>query len=95
MMSEVREQIKSPSLIQSYVRGMWFVSTIKRRCSAMVAHDMTYFETIVWEWDHKTKKSGKMVAVVDSGMDLEAAYKNHVGICHTYLNEPDVEASND
>lgn len=49
------------TIIQSYVLEKWFVSTIKRDCSSPYAQGLRYYETLVWEWDAKTKERGKIV----------------------------------
>ena len=71
----------NPTLIQSFVRGRFFVSTAYRQSSAMVNSPPWYFETIVWEWDPETKKTGNLLQCKDSGGTDKAALKDHVSIC--------------
>ena len=76
----------TPALIQSYLSGRWFVSTMYRQSSAMIEPPANwYFETIVWEWDSKTKQRGKMVSVDDSGSSQEQAMMSHINICGELL----------
>ena len=77
------------TLIQSYVMRKYFISTIYRECSAMVL-DLWYYETCVFEWDSTTKKTGKMIDIMDSGNSEHQAIDNHLAICKTYSlrNEP-------
>jgi len=68
-------QEKSYQLIASYVKRKYYISTIYRQAST--DEPMWYFETIVWEWDNKTKKRGEMLEIDDSGTDEEQAIENH------------------
>jgi hypothetical protein len=74
-------------LIQSYVRDKFFISTIYRQCSAPAAPDIWYYETIIWEWDAKTKERGKMLEQQDSGSFSGKAFLNHIDLCEKY-NKP-------
>jgi hypothetical protein len=60
----------------------FFISTIHRRSSAMLAPDTWYYETLVWEWNYETKQRG---AIVDQGyrdpMSREGALEEHAAIC--------------
>jgi len=69
------------SVIQSYVKRKFFVSTVYRESSAMVYPPPKYYETIIWEWDSTTRKSGKMLSIIDSGRTIKQALKSHFGIC--------------
>ena len=40
--------------------------------------DCWYFETMVWEWDDKTKTRGSIVEMDDSGIDEDMAMDNHL-----------------
>lgn len=78
---------KVHKLIQSYVINKFFISTAYRRCSAVSAFDIWYYETIVWEWDSKTKKVGKILEVEDSGESAFGALDNHCDLCTKYFEE--------
>ena len=62
----------SKTLAQTYVwhegHG-FFVSTINRRSSAALAHGAEYAETIVWEWDGKTRERNRIVGQGESSKD--------------------------
>lgn len=45
----------------------FFVSTIERDSSAMVAPPPRYYETLVWEWDRAAARRGAMVGQYGSG----------------------------
>lgn len=62
-------------LLCSYVKNKYFISTAYRKASTI--EPMWYFETIVWEWDSKTRKRGKMLDMEDSGSWEDVAFKNH------------------
>lgn len=70
------------TLIQSYVGG-YFVSTIYRRSSSMFGG--MYYETMVWDWDDKTKKRGNQVFIeTNSRTDPSyraAALVHHAEVC--------------
>lgn len=78
------EEKCSEGLIQSYIKDRYFVSTIHRRSSAMELRGSWYYETIVWEWDVKTRERGKMLDQHDSGVGESFAIGNHCGICKEY-----------
>lgn len=67
-------------LIQSYVADRYFVSTIERNSSAMLETEMSYFETIIWEWDSDTRNIGKMLNCLNSGIGMTQAIKSHAAI---------------
>jgi len=69
------------ALIQSYVMQKWFVSTIHRQSSVMTESPPWYYETIIWEWDAETRKTGAIVSTEDSGSWPEVAAKRHATIC--------------
>jgi len=69
------EERKSYQLIASYVKQKYFISTIYRQASTI--EPMWYFETIIWEWDNKTKERGKILEMEDSGTGEEQAIENH------------------
>ena len=60
------------SIVQSYVwhgdKG-FFVSTINRPSSAAAAYGRVYAETMVWEWDAKTRERGVIVGQDEAGED--------------------------
>jgi hypothetical protein len=72
-------------LICSYIKNKYFISTVYRRCSAVLASDIWYFETIVWEWDSKTRKRGEMLEMEDSGISEIRAIESHLEICKKYI----------
>lgn len=47
----------------------FFVSTINRTSSAAAAYGRVYAETMVWEWDAKTRDRGAMVGQDEGGKD--------------------------
>jgi len=72
----------APALIQSYVDGRWFVSTIYRMSSVMLNPPANwYYETIVWGWDSETKQRTEILDIHNSGSFSEKAMKSHIGIC--------------
>jgi len=75
MMSE--EDIRDETIIQSYVSNKYFVSTIERSydCYHGIRRGL---ETIVWEWDMKTKERGKQLYQTGSRPD-------HYDICRKLL----------
>lgn len=74
-------------LIQSYVKDKFFISTAYRRCSAVSAFELWYYETIVWEWNSKTRDVGKMLETEDSGESEFGALDNHYEICTKYFEK--------
>ena len=71
--------MKEYQLIASYLLGKYYVSTAFRECSADTPVPIWYFETIVWEWDKDTKKTGHILNMSES--DTEAkAIENHFTI---------------
>ena len=45
-----------------------------------------YYETMVWEWDKKTRERRPgILNQVDSGSDKEWALKSHFDICQSLL----------
>lgn len=59
----------------TYLKGKYFISTIYRQASTIV--EMWYFETIVWDWDDKTKERGSILELEDSGTYEDQAISNH------------------
>lgn len=57
--NEVVEQMAKHPRIHSYVADKYFVSTAWRESSALEGG--WYYETIVWEWDKATKKTGEIL----------------------------------
>ena len=76
---------KPYQLLCTYLKNKYFISTAYRRASTYDA--MWYFETIVWEWDDKTKVRGKMLETKDSGPFESYAIKSHMDIVQK-LNNP-------
>lgn len=68
-------------LIQSYIQDKYFVSTIYRQSSAVLAGEIWYYETLVWEWDSETKDRGVLLDSADSGHSMDAALESHASIC--------------
>lgn len=85
----------SKKLIQSYVKDRWFVSTIRRQSSAALAPDLWYYETMVWNWNAKTKKrESNFIAQYESGLTEPYALAHHARICASlpeklYDDEPE------
>ena len=67
---------KEHTLIQSYYREKYFISTAYRRASITIA-EVWYYETIIWEWDKETKERGEMLSMEDSGIMPRSALENH------------------
>jgi len=79
------EEDKSYQLIASYVKHKYFISTAFRRASTI--EEMWYFETIIWEWDFKVKKRGKMLDMENSGISEKQALDNHFKMIQKLINE--------
>ena len=83
-------------LIQSYVQDYYFVSTAYRRSSAALAPDQWYYETIVWNWNPKTRERGEIVDSRDSGMNRTTALACHAAICASLASDlPEPERTRD
>ncbi len=80
------------TLIQSYVNNRYFVSTIRRECSAVAAAGMMYYETMVWKWDAKTKKRGRIVRQYESHDSIRFALQMHAKTCARFA--PHVHEAN-
>ena len=60
----MRDPYANVSIAVTYIGhgDKWFsVSTIDRASSAALAYGRRYSETIVWEWDQKTRERGRML----------------------------------
>jgi hypothetical protein len=68
---------KQYQLMCTYLKGKYFISTIYRESSAMI-QDCWYFETMVWEWNDKTRERGSIIEMDDSGISEEQAMDNHL-----------------
>lgn len=71
----------SDQLIRSFVRHgekWFFVSTINRESSSMVAHGMVYAETMVWEYDNALGARGGLVFQDEGPRD---SIKKHIKCC--------------
>lgn len=69
-------------LIQSYVQDKYFVSTVHRQSSALLAQgDVWYYETLVWEWNSETKERGAWLESYNSGWSKSGALTSHARIC--------------
>ena len=77
------------TLIQSYVLEKFFVSTIYRQ-SSVNGHDLWYYETCLFEWDSKTRKTGSLIDTYESGITEYDAIDNHLVVCkvNSLRNEP-------
>ena len=77
-----------PTLIQSYVRDRYFVSTMYRRSSAMLAPNHYYYETLAWEWDYDTKERGEMIRDLpeDCPFTQARALAQHILVCDMLAN---------
>ena len=76
------KEIKDYQLIASYVKQKYFISTIYREASTI--EPMWYFETMVWEWNAKTKERGAILEQQDSGCDEEMALDNHCAMAKKF-----------
>ena len=77
---ERTEQMRKNPGIRSYVADKYFISTMWRESSAMEGG--WYYETIVWEWNNKTKDCGDML-FMSSGL------ASHFECCRKLLaNQP-------
>ncbi len=72
------------TLIQSYVARRWFVSTAYRQSSAAL-NPCWYYETIVWEWDQKTRKRGNLIFTDGGSSAPVIAMRYHAKICEIML----------
>lgn len=76
------------TLIQSYVKDQWFVSTIYRQSSASHAPDHWYYETMVWPWDSETRRRGeRFTDQQDSGLTTTHALESHFQIVRALMLE--------
>ena len=83
----------STTLIQSYVKRKWFVSTIRRRSSAMVGPPAPmYHETLVWEWNAETRKRGSIIWQGESPDGEMCGLGGHQTICGNLVAYGTVEA---
>ena len=78
-------------LIQSYVNDKYFVSTGYRESSAAVTPVPWYYETLVWEWDAKTKKRGEMLPIQEASGYRTGALEKHIDICEALSVDCDKE----
>lgn len=77
--------------IQTYLRGQGrFISTARRESSSEYAPS-PYYETIVWEWDEKTRELGEIVFTDDSGNRANHAFHNHFAIADKIMNDLPLE----
>lgn len=53
----------------------YFISTINRESSAMLAHGSIYAETIAWEWNPETNTRGEQVKQDESWQDSLEGHK--------------------
>lgn len=80
----MEEDFKPYTLIKSYVKNKWFVSTVLRRSSALT--DTIYFETLVWELDSETKERGNLVAMGEAYACESGGMREHFRIIHELMN---------
>lgn len=82
----------SQRLIQSYVKDKYFVSTIYRESSAAIIPSIWYFETMVWEWNPKTRERGKWLAQEGEFLHERLGLEEHFRICSEYAaKEPELD----
>ena len=77
-MDSGRENI---TLAQTYVwhnDKAFFVSTINRECSSPLAYGHIYAETLVWEWNPKTRERGKILGQDECSDGSISAHQNMV-----------------
>jgi len=86
-----KEEQKEYQLICSYVKHEYFISTAYRKSSALSQPPMWYFETMVWEWDNKTKETREWLNQVMSGVTEEQALESHFGIIGKLLKIKELE----
>lgn len=79
------EDFQPYTLVQSYIKRKWFVSTALRRSSALGDHGCLYFETLAWEWDPCTKERGGLVAQGEAGRDETGGLREHFRIVSDLL----------
>ena len=90
------EERASYTLVQSYVKRKWFVSTAYRQSSVMIEPPVPwYYETIVWEWDYDSRKTGDMLYTDDSGSCEKHALHGHMQICERLILTGDAEIAED
>ena len=68
-------------LIQSYVwhnGKCFFISTINRESSALLAYGMMYAETMVWEYNYDTSERGKLIGEYSGS---KGSLRCHFNIC--------------
>ena len=63
-------------LIASYAYEC-YVSTAYRLASMETDVPVWYYETIIWEWNSKIKKRGKILEIIEGNSDEEIAINNH------------------
>lgn len=84
---------KEYQLICSYVKHKYYVSTAYRKSSAVChSDDFWYFETMVWEWDDKTKKNGEWLEQRGGALTEERALEIHFEEVEKLLDTPDKES---
>lgn len=72
---EVRKEY---NLISSYVMNKYNVSTAYRQGTDL--YGTWYFETIIWEWDEKTKDRGAMITIEYSTKNRKTALEAHFSL---------------
>lgn len=92
---ELREDYASKTVIQSYVhhgnKGFFLVSTIDRSSSAALCPGR-YNETMVWEFDFKTKERG---SILHQDGDALGSLKQHFAICEQLFNNGCIKDDNE
>jgi len=81
----------SEKVIQSYVwheGKCFFVSTINRESSAVLAYGHRYAETMIWECDPETRERGNLVGTFDG---IEGSVGTHVDLCRKLRDTGSVE----
>lgn len=72
---------QNKKLMQSYVwhqEKCFFVSTIDRESSAVMAYGGTYAETMVWEYDYEKRECGDLVGQTEGAA---GSIQAHLRMC--------------
>lgn len=87
-MSEFGEDREpNETIIQSYVKTKWFVSTIERYSSAAISPPPRYLETLVWRLNDKGERTDLI--------HQDEGYKAHAKICELLIKGGEEELFNE
>jgi hypothetical protein len=67
---------------QSYIHHngeRFFISTIERESSALLAYGARYNETIVWKWNEGEPEREQKILIMESG--ITGSIKTHLEVC--------------